>query len=138
VYHFLYKLKIPIIPKILMVINRLIFGAYIPESCTLGHKVRFSYGGSGVVIHARAVIGDNVKIGPSVTIGGRSKIYEVPKIGDNVYIAGGAKILGNVSIGNNVIIGANSIVLKDLPDNCIAVGIPVKIIRENINIKDYV
>ncbi|ACK98051.1 serine acetyltransferase [Bacillus cereus G9842] len=49
----------------------------------------------------------------------------------------GAKILGPVSIGNNVVIGANAVVLKDIPDNCMVVGIPAKIVKTDINIDSY-
>lgn len=52
-------------------------------------------------------------------------------------ISTGSKILGPVHIGDNVVIGANSTVLKDIPSNCVAVGSPARIIKENINIKDY-
>ena len=109
-----------------------LFGAKI------GKGVRFAYGGSGVVIHARASIGDNCIIGPCSTVGGRSRIYNVPKIGNNVYIGGGSKILGDVTIGDNVVIGANAVVLKNVADNCIVAGIPATVIKKDIDIKDYV
>lgn len=121
-----------------MWINRILFGAYIPPSCNIGKGSRFGYGGSAVVIHARAIIGKNCLISPAVTIGGRSRIYDVPVIGDNVFIGGGVKVLGNVKIGNNVVIGANAVVIHDIPDNCIVAGIPAKIIKTNINVEDYV
>lgn len=69
-------------------------------------------------------------IGQNVTIGGKSGWYDVPVIGDNVHISAGA-------CGNNVIIGANSVVVKDVPDNCIVAGIPAKIIKENISLADF-
>lgn len=138
IYNLIYKLKIPIIPKIMVMINRIFWGVYIPASCTLGKGTKFGYGGSAVVIHARAVVGKNCLISPCVTIGGRSRIYDVPIIGDNVFIGGGAKILGNVKIGNNVVIGANAVVINDIPDNCIVAGIPAKIIKRNIQVEDYV
>lgn len=50
-------------------------------------------------------------------------------IGDNVWIGDKACILAGVQIGNNVIIGANSVVTKDVPDNCVAAGIPAKVIK---------
>jgi len=136
--HILYKLKIPILPTLIMYINRILWGAYIPASSKLGKNCKFGYGGSAVVIHARAVIGNSCLISPAVTIGGRSKKYEVPVIGNNVYIGGGAKILGDVTIGNNVVIGANSVVLNDIPSGSIVVGIPAKIIKSNIKMEDYV
>jgi serine O-acetyltransferase len=47
-----------------------------------------------------------------------------PQIGDHVDIGAGAKLLGNIRIGNHVRIGANAVVLCDVPDHSIAVGIP--------------
>ena len=136
--HFLYRYKIPFVPTLLMYVNRIMWGAYIPPSAKLGRNCKFGYGGSAVVIHGRAVIGENCSIGPAVTIGGRSKKYEVPIIGRDVYIGGGAKILGDVTIGDNVVIGANAVVVNDIPSGCIVVGIPGKIIKQNIKMKDYV
>lgn len=51
-------------------------------------------------------------------------------IEDNVWICEGATILSGVRIGNNSIIGANSVVTKDILSNCVAVGIPAKIIKQ--------
>lgn len=46
-------------------------------------------------------------------------------------IGAGAAILGNVTIGNNVLVGANAVVTKDVPDDCVAVGVPARIIRKD-------
>ena len=137
-YHFLYVNKIPLLPTMLMYINRIIWGLYLPPSCILGKNVKFGYGGSAVVIHARAKIGDDCIVNPAVTIGGRSKQYNVPHIGSKVYIGGGAKILGDVNIGDNVVIGANAVVISDVPSNSVVAGIPAKTIKENIKMEEYV
>jgi serine O-acetyltransferase len=50
-----------------------------------------------------------------------------PKIGNNVDIGAGAKLLGPITVGNDVIVGANAVVIRDVPDNSIAVGIPAVI-----------
>jgi serine O-acetyltransferase len=50
-----------------------------------------------------------------------------PRIGDHVDIGAGAKLLGDIRIGNRVAIGANAVVLTDVPDDCIAVGVPATI-----------
>ena len=135
--NWLYKHHIPILPKLLWRIMYLLFNSSLPASCTIGKGTVLAYGGIGIVIHARAVIGCNCLIGQNTTIGGKSGWYEVPIIGDNVQISAGARILGPIRIGNNVIIGANAVVVKDVPDNCIVAGIPAKIIKDNISLEDY-
>ena len=72
-------------------------------------------------------IGDNFKCIHCTTIGATSNGR--PIIGDNVTIGANVTIIGNIHIGDNVIIGAGSVVVKDIPDNCIAAGNPAKIIR---------
>jgi len=129
--HKLYKLKIPIIPKVIKFFIFLIYNSSIPYQAIIGKGTSFGYGGIGVVIHKRAIIGRNCMIGPNVTIGGKSGLYEVPKIGNNVYIATGAKILGPINIGDNVVIGANAVVVKDVPNNAVVAGVPAKIIKYN-------
>lgn len=44
-------------------------------------------------------------------------------------VGAGAVVLGNICIGNNVTIGANAVVISDIPDNCIVVGVPAKVVR---------
>ncbi|MDC7221520.1 MAG: hypothetical protein PQJ59_16420, partial [Spirochaetales bacterium] len=58
---------------------------------------------------------------------------KAPIIGNNVDIGAGAKILGDISIGDNVHIGANAVVITDVPSNSLAVGIPAKIIKKDMN-----
>lgn len=82
---------------------------------------------NGVVINGKVVAGRNLNIDHQVTIGVRGQAY--PVLGDNVFIGCGAKILGGVKIGSNVRIGANAVVVKDIPDNATAVGIPAKVVK---------
>lgn len=121
-----------IVVKVVDVIVKLISKCEIPSKCKIGKCFRLEHGGNGVIFHDNVVIGDNVRIFHQVTIGsniGRHyKKGKAPIIGDNVIIGAGAKILGDVKIGNNVKIGTNAVVLKDVPDNCTAVGVPAKII----------
>lgn len=135
--NWLYRHHIPFLPKILWKIMCVLFNSSLPASCTIGKGTVLAYGGIGIVVHARAVIGRNCVIGQNTTIGGKSGWYEEPVIGDNVHISAGARILGPIRIGNNVIIGANAVVVKDVPDNCIVAGIPAKIIKEGILMEDY-
>lgn len=120
------------IAYILSRINRVIFSCDIPPQVYISKNTSLRHQGLGVVIHPKAIIGENNVIRQHVSIGTNAKPGEgglAPKIGNNVMIGAGACILGNISIGNNVVIGANAVVLIDIPDDCIAVGIPAKIIK---------
>ena len=135
--NFFYLKGVPFLPKVFNGLIRLIHNSAVYCETTIGKGTTFGYGGIGVVIHKRAVIGSNCVIGTNVTIGGKSKSTNVPVIGNNVYISTGAKILGGITIGNNSVVGANAVVISDVPNNCITVGIPSKVIKTNINASDY-
>lgn len=107
------------------------YGGVIPYQAQIGKGTRFAYQGLGVVIHKKAIIGSNCFIRQNVTIGGGGGPDGLPTIGDNVDIGAGAVLIGGIHIGNNVKIGANAVVNKDLPDDCTAVGVPVRIIKHN-------
>lgn len=109
---------------------RILWGGVIPYQAQIGKGIRFAYQGLGVVIHKKAVIGDNCFIRQNVTIGGGGGPSDgLPVIGDNVDIGCGAVLLGGIKIGNNVRIGANAVVISDIPDNCTAVGVPARVIK---------
>lgn len=135
---FLYELGIPIIPQIInKIFIRLLFGCQIQLGAVIGKNVELGNGGLGIVVHRHAVLKDNVVIGPSVTIGGTTNKFGAAHIGENTFIGTGARILGPVNIGKNSYVGANAVVIHDLPDNCLAVGVPAKIIKRNIDILKY-
>jgi len=127
--HALWALGIPVIPQLIRLINRIVFGVVLPPSARIGKNVMLSYQGLGTVIHDRAVIGDRCIIGTCVTIGGRSGHEAVPVIEDGVMIGSGAKVLGPVRVGKCASIGANAVVLTDIPDYAVAVGVPAKIVK---------
>lgn len=124
-------------PKLLYWLTFLLYNSSIPYRAKIGRGTVFAYGGMGVVIHERSVIGEDCIIGQQVTIGGKSGARSPPIIGNRVYIAAGAKIIGDIKIGNNCVIGANSVVMADIPDNSVVAGVPARIIRENITNIDY-
>lgn len=119
------------------VINRLLFGCQIGIGAKIGKDCILGYGGLGVVIHHRSEIGSHVNIGTNVTIGGALKKMGAPIIGDNTIISTGAKIIGPIRIGANCVVGANAVVLEDVPDNSVAVGVPARVIKSNIDLIAY-
>lgn len=135
--NWLYRHHIPLLPKFIWKLQYLLFNCSVPASCTIGKGTKFGYGGIAVVMHARAVVGKNCMIGQGVTIGGKSGWKEVPVIGDNVIINAGSKIIGPVRIGDNVEIGANTVVVKDVPSNCVVAGIPARILKSNMTEEDW-
>ena len=113
----------------------LLFNSYIPPSANIGQGTIFAYGAIGVVIHADARIGEGCVIGQGVTIGAAEGYVSreknaCPSIGDHCYLGAGAKILGGIRVGSGCQIGAGAIVLRDLPDHAIAVGVPARIIGQ--------
>ena len=133
----LYRHKVPLLPKLLWGLGYLCFNAHIPYTAEIGEGTQLGYGGMGIVIHGRTKIGRNCLIGQQVTIGGKSRHYEVPVIGDNVYIAAGAKVLGPIRVGDGAVIGANAVVVKDVPAHCVVAGVPARIIATDIDVADY-
>lgn len=131
--HFLHRKHVPLFPYVIDYLIRALFACWLPHAATIGRRVVLGYGGLGIVIHGDAHIGDDVHIDQCVTIGGNATQLGVPTIGDMVYIGAGAKILGPVVIGSNTVIGANAVVVTDIPPNCLAVGVPAHVIRENID-----
>jgi serine O-acetyltransferase len=129
--HFLYKLRIPVIPRLLSFMNRFLTGIEIHPAAKIGPGFFIDHG-MGVVIGETTEIGENVTLYQGVTLGGTGKETgkRHPTIGNNVVIGAGAKILGNIRIGNNVKIGANSVVIKDVPDDSTVVGVPGIVVRQ--------
>lgn len=130
--------------------NHLLHNSSIPATVDVGKGVNFAYGGIGLIVHGRCIIGDFATIGSNVTLGGRGSsktVYTledgtrmgVPRIGDYAYIATGAKVLGGVDVGACSIIGANSVVIDHVPPCSVVAGAPAKIIATitKDNMKKY-
>jgi len=125
--HGLYKRKHFFLARFVSQLSRFLTGIEIHPGATIG-KGFFIDHGMGVVIGETCEIGENVLIYQGVTLGGTGKDTgkRHPTIGNNVMIGSGAKILGPIVVGDNVKIGSGSVVLKDVPDNVTAVGVPAK------------
>jgi len=127
--HWLHRHGVPLLPHLLYIFNRIFFTAVIPPETRIGRNVLLGYQGLGIIIHRRAVIGDDVLIGAGVTIGGRSHHEAVPVIENGVMLGTGAKILGPIRIGAHAQIGANAVVLTDVPAHSVAVGVPARVVK---------
>lgn len=101
-------------------------GSDIHRDATIAATVSFPHL-TGVVIHQDAVIEDGCMIMQQVTLGQTAR-SGAPLVAQGAYIGAGAKVLGPVRIGRNARIGANAVVLRDVPDNATAVGIPARIV----------
>jgi serine O-acetyltransferase len=103
-------------------------GIELPCEVTLGRRFRIDHFG-GIIISGDAVFGDDCVVRNGVTVGLRHTGHRgSPVLGDRVDIGAGAKILGPIHIGNDVQIGANAVVIRDVPSNSIAVGVPARIL----------
>ncbi|HAK88626.1 MAG TPA: hypothetical protein DCP24_06105 [Nitrospiraceae bacterium] len=131
--HAIWKLKIPIIPRLLSHVARFFTGIEIHPAAKIGSGFFIDHG-MGVVIGETAEIGEDVLLYQGVTLGGtgKEKGKRHPTLGNHVVVGAGAKILGPISIGDYAKIGANSVVLKSAPDYSITVGVPGRVIKKKV------
>ncbi len=130
----LYKRGFKVMARMLMGLNQIFTGIDIHPAATIGRRVFIDHG-IGVVIGETAEVGDDVTIYQQVTLGGVSLSHgkRHPTIKEGAVIGAGAKVLGNIVVGKNAKIGANSVVVKDVPDECTAVGIPARVVRKGLD-----
>lgn len=120
-----HRLRIPLLPGMLMRYNLRHYGLDIVPSVPIGPGLYIPHP-VGTVIMARA-LGRNCQIISGVTIGMRDR-HEFPVIGDDVFLGAGARVLGGIHVGNGAQIGANAVVLRDVPADATAVGVPARIL----------
>jgi len=115
IYHVLYKLI------------QILTGIELPCEVEIGRNFVIDHFG-GIIISGYATFGDNCRIRNGVVVGlRRVDDPAAPAIGNNVDIGAGAKLLGRIRIGNNVLIGANAVVVTDVPDDSVAIGVPATV-----------
>lgn len=130
--HWLWRKNCKLAARIISQVARHFTGIEIHPGARIGRGFFIDHG-MGVVIGETTEIGDNVTVYQGVTLGGtgKEKGKRHPTIGNHVVVGVGAKILGNITVGDNVKIGANAVVLRNVPDNSTAVGIPAKIVMSS-------
>jgi len=105
-------------------------GIEIHPAAKIGRRLVIDHG-MGIVIGETAEVGDDVLLYQGVTLGGTGKDQgkRHPTIGNNVMVGSGAKVLGPFTVGDNARIAANAVVLKEIPPNSTAVGVPARVVR---------
>lgn len=105
-------------------------GIEIHPGATIGRRLVIDHG-TGIVIGETAEIGDDCLLYQGVTLGGTGKDVgkRHPTLGNNVMVGSGAKVLGPFKVGDNARIAANSVVLREVPDNATVVGVPGRVVR---------
>ena len=114
--------------RVLSHVSRFLTGIEIHPAARLGPGLFIDHG-MGVVIGETAEVGANVSLLQGVTLGGTSLKREKrhPTLGDNVVVGAGAKVIGAFRIGNGSRIGAGSVVVREVPDNSVVVGVPGRV-----------
>lgn len=128
--YWLYKHNVKLIPELIKKRMLRKYSCELSPYAEIGERLRIHHS-VGIVVGHQVIIGNDCEIFQNVTIGSNRKEKNgrmMPIIGDNVSIGSGAVVVGSIRIGNNVKIDANSYVDRDVPDNALAVGIPVRII----------
>jgi len=124
------RLPFSFLYKVLYLFIQIITGIELPCEVKVGRRFTIEHFG-GIVVSGDASFGDDVIIRNGVTVGLRhTGVRGSPNIGNRVDIGAGAKLLGPIEIGDDVAIGANAVVIKDVPANSIAVGVPARIIHK--------
>ena len=128
--HWCYRHNLKFLARFISQRSRRRTGIEIHPGAVIGRRLVIDHG-MGIVIGETAEIGDDCLIYHGVTLGGTGKDVgkRHPTIGNNVLIGTGAKVLGPIKVGDNSRIAANSVVLKEIPEDSTAVGIPARVVR---------
>jgi serine O-acetyltransferase len=127
------KIGVPILPRFMMTIMKVLTGMEIHPRAEIGNSLFIDHG-VGLVVGETVIIGNNCTLFQNVTLGGTGKHSgkRHPTLGDNVFVGAGATLLGPINVGNNVRIGAETfIIMHNVPSNCTVVGVPGKIVKLN-------
>jgi len=129
--HKLYYADFKRLSRVIMGLSQIITNIDLHPAAKIGKRLFIDHG-TGVVIGETCVIEDDVLIYQGVTLGGVSLTHgkRHPTIKNGAVIGAGAKVLGNIIIGEYAKIGANSVVVKEVPNNATAIGIPAHVIEK--------
>ena len=128
--HFCYCHKMKFLARTISQWSRFWTGIEIHPGAKIGRRLVIDHG-MGIVIGETAGVGDDCLIYHGVTLGGTGKDQgkRHPTIGNNVLLSTGSKVLGPFKVGDGARIAANAVVLKEIPENATAVGVPARVVR---------
>lgn len=136
----IYRSKLPGFAKRILLLFGLFWQKYIevvagislPYSAQIGPGLYIGHFG-GIIVNARAIIGEDCNISQGVTIGvsGRGENRGVPVIGNRVYLGANAVVAGKITIADNAVVGACSLVIKDVAAGTTVLGVPAEKINDN-------
>lgn len=126
--NFLWRHAFYLVARMISHLSRFLTGIEIHPGARIGRRFFIDHG-AGVVIGETTEIGDDVLLYQGVVLGGVSlkKEKRHPTIGNSVMVGAGTIVLGPVAIGDGARIGAASLVVKNVPANSIAVGVPARV-----------
>ncbi len=122
-----YSLVDPTVPRLHSLVHGQ--GLFVNAGCTLGAASEF---GEWVLINRGASIGHHARFGDFVSIGPGAVVSGSVTLGRGCVIGAGAVVLPELTIGSNSVVGAGSVVTKDVPDNCLVLGVPAKVTKTGI------
>ncbi len=130
--HWLWVHHLYFLARLLSQLAKWLTGVEIHPAATIGRRLVIDHG-TGIVVGATTVVGDDCLIYQGVTLGGTGVMQgkRHPTLGNNVMVGSGAKVLGPIYIGDNSRVASNAVVLKDVPENSTVVGVPGRVVRIN-------
>ncbi len=130
VAHWLHTHHFRFTARLISQLTKFCTGIEIHPGATIGRRLVIDHG-TGIVIGETAEVGDDCLLYQGVTLGGTGKDVgkRHPTLGNNVMVGSGAKVLGPFKVGDNARIAANSVVLREVPDNATVVGVPGRVVK---------
>lgn len=131
----LWRMRLTTPARFVSHVGRFLTGIEVHPGAQIGRRVFIDHG-MGVVIGETAIVGDDCTIYQGVTLGGTSLTRGAkrhPTLEAGVVVGAGAKVLGSFTVGAGARIGSNSVVVKTVPPGATAVGIPARIISDDVD-----
>jgi serine O-acetyltransferase len=128
--------RVPVLRHIVLVVAkthlrflRVLLNTWISPQAQIGGGLFINHFG-GIWINPQARLGRfcNMHQGVTIGVGGRGRTNGVPQLGDRVNLMPHTVLLGNIRVGNDVMVGANSLVIADVPDHSVVIGLPARVI----------